>query len=505
MKGGSVTSSGIKDLPEAQKNNAGLTGYLLYALFCLLIPASFIYLHLSMPSDGARLSTGDRWFTSAGAVVSTYDPGITTLEEGDVVIGVAEAEMVHWANSLFKPGVSRPEWKFGETVTYTVIRDDETLDLNIRLGGLPVRSILSQHWGALLFAFVSQIVAGFVLLRRPREPAARALFIWAMSGSHTYAWSFFLQVSDIVGGLGFWLFRIATPGLWLMYWPAGLHLALTFPKKMGIIKRYPWLIKALYPLSFGLFLAQLAWFWPQSENILIWLNYWGAAESIVAAVFLFLSIIMIIVQYRTSRTYSEQIRIRWAVYGAGISGTLGLIFWNIAPLFIDLNFLNANLLGLLMLPFPLSLALSIWRYQLFDIDIIIRKTLLYAALTALLALVYFSAVVFLQEVFRSLTGEESAVAIVISTLAIAALFNPLRSRLQEFIDQRFYRRKYDAARALEGFAASARDETDIDRLTGELVRVVQETIEPTHSSLWLKPVTGSGQLAAKDSEIKEPL
>jgi hypothetical protein len=182
-----------------------------------------------------------------------------------------------------------------------------------------------------------------------------------------------------------------------------------------------------------------------------------------------------------------------------------LVFWNIAPLFINLNFLDANLLGLLMLPFPLSLALSIWRYQLFDIDIIIRKTLLYAALTALLALVYFSAVVFLQEVFRSLTGEESAVAIVISTLAIAALFNPLRSRLQEFIDQRFYRRKYDAARALEGFAASARDETDVDRLTGELVRVVQETLEPTHSSLWLKPVTGSGQLAAKDSEIKEPL
>jgi hypothetical protein len=207
-----------------------------------------------------------------------------------------------------------------------------------------------------------------------------------------------------------------------------------------------WLIKALYLLSFGLYLTLLVWYWLQSENTLVWLDKWGAAENVVAGVFLFVSLIFMFVQYRTSSSYTERVRIRWAVYGAGISGTLGLIFWIILPLFTDLQILNANLLGLLMLPFPISLALSIWRHQLFDIDIIIRKTLLYAMLTALLVLVYFSAVVFLQQVFRSLTGEESAAAIVISTLSIAALFNPLRNRLQDFIDRRFYREKYNAER-----------------------------------------------------------
>jgi hypothetical protein len=133
--------------------------------------------------------------------------------------------MEQWADYLFKLGVPRPEMKSGEVVTYRVIRGNEVQDLDIELGRLPVRPILNQHWGALLFAFVSQVVAGFVLLRRPNDPAARALFIWALSGSHTYAWSFFLQISDIVGGFGFWLYRIATPGLWLMYWPALLHLA----------------------------------------------------------------------------------------------------------------------------------------------------------------------------------------------------------------------------------------------------------------------------------------
>jgi hypothetical protein len=478
---------------KVMKGLARLTGYILYASFCLLVPAGFIYLHLSTPSDGARLSTDDQMFTTTGAVVSPYDPGSSMIREGDVIRTVNGEELSEWAGRLFGLDFSGPEWKFGEVVAYTIIRDAQVLDVKIELGRLPVQQILSQHWGAILFAFISQVVAGFVLLRRPQDPAARALFIWAMSGSHTYAWSFFLQVSDIVGGFGFWLYRIATPGLWLMYWPAGLHLALTFPRQLGMIKRRPWLIKALYFMSFGLFLFQLAWYWPRSENLLVWLDQWGLAENIVASVFLFAAIIAMLVQYRTVSNYVDRIRIRWAVYGAGISGTLGLLLWNIAPMFVDLEILNANLLGLMMLPFPLSLALSIWRHQLFDIDIIIRRTILYAALTALLALVYFSAVVFLQQVFRSLTGEESAVAIVISTLSIAALFNPLRRRLQEFIDRRFYRSKYDAARALESFAAFARDETNIERLSAEVVRLAQETMQPEHASLWLKPIAGSGQ------------
>jgi hypothetical protein len=481
------------------KDRTKFTIYIFYALFCMLIPVCFIIAHLNTPSDGARLSTGDQLFTSAGAVISPYGAGTSILQEGDVVTAVAGEEIGHWAQSVFRLGVSRPEMKLGETVTYRVIRDEKVQDIDVVLGRLPVRPILSQHWGALLFAFISQVVAGFVLLRRPNEPTARALFIWAMSGSHTYAWSFFLQVSDIVGGLGFWLYRIATPGLWLMYWPAGLHLALTFPKQLGVIRRRPWLIKALYILSFGLFLTQLAWHWLRSENMLVWLSQWGPAENIVSAVFLFVSMIAIVVQYRTSSTYTDRIRIRWAVYGAGISGTLGLVFWTILPMFIDLKFLNANLLGLLMLPFPLSLALSIWRHQLFDIDFIIRKTLLYALLTAFLALVYFSAVVFLQQVFRSLTGEESAAAIVISTLVIAALFNPLRIRLQDFIDRRFYREKYNAEKALARFAAIARDETNLDQLKSALLQVVQETMQPAQASLWVKPVTERDQQAVKDS------
>jgi hypothetical protein len=134
---------------------------------------------------------------------------------------------------------------------------------------------------------------------------------------------------------------------------------------------------------------------------------------------------------------------------------------------------------------PIAIGFAVLRYRLYDIDVVINRTIVYGALTATLALVYVGSVVSLQYVFRALSGEGSQLVIVASTLAIAALFNPLRRRIQGFVDLRFYRRKYDAAKTLEAFSAKLRDETNIDALNSELLSTVRETIQPEHVSLWL--------------------
>ena len=159
-----------------------------------------------------------------------------------------------------------------------------------------------------------------------------------------------------------------------------------------------------------------------------------------------------------------------------------------------------SMMGLMCL--PIAVGIAILRYRLYEIDLIINRTLVYGPLTATLVLVYFGGVATAQLVFRALTDQQQQpqLAVVVSTLVIAALFNPLRSRIQTFIDRRFYRRKYDARKTLEAFSAKLRDETDLQALSGELTSVVGETMQPAHVSLWLSPDT-----SVKGSSAGAPL
>jgi hypothetical protein len=137
---------------------------------------------------------------------------------------------------------------------------------------------------------------------------------------------------------------------------------------------------------------------------------------------------------------------------------------------------------------PVAIGFAVLRYRLYDIDVIINRTLVYGSLTLTLVALYFGGVVMSQRVFVVLTGQKSTLAVVASTLLIAALFHPLRRRIQFFIDRRFYRSKYDARKTLESFSVKLRDETNLEALNHELVGVVRETMQPAHVSVWLRPV-----------------
>jgi hypothetical protein len=216
-------------------------------------------------------------------------------------------------------------------------------------------------------------------------------------------------------------------------------------------------------------------------------------------------------RYRRVSDSVERQQTKWVVFGfAGV--VLGLsvsalpviLFPSLLepgmPNFIYLMLaIPAALFGWFL--FPLTLGISILRYRLWDIDVILRRTLVYGGLTATLAVVYFGSVVLLQGLFEAVSGQRSAIAVVISTLVIAALFNPLRKRIQNDIDRRFFRRKYDAEKVVAAFSASQREEVDLDELSQHLLAVVEETLQPESVYLWLRPSDTSEK--AQDSEIIE--
>jgi hypothetical protein len=232
-----------------------------------------------------------------------------------------------------------------------------------------------------------------------------------------------------------------------------------------------------------------------------WITYAGYVILPLLPLCMLASALSLVLRYRRSGGEVRQ-QIKWIAFAASFMGVLylgimstGILTWLLSAPDAPRDMGTRSLWGALLedvgvLSFagvPVAIGFAVLRYRLYDIDLIINRTLVYGSLTATLVAVYMGSIVVLQGFLRALIGQESQLAIVASTLAVAALFNPLRHRIQSFIDRRFYRRKYDARKTLEAFSSTLRDETDLEALSDDLVGVVRETMQPAHASLWLRP------------------
>jgi hypothetical protein len=239
-------------------------------------------------------------------------------------------------------------------------------------------------------------------------------------------------------------------------------------------------------------------------------GYLWVVDAMSTAVLLFplcllASAISLVLRFLRS-SGEERGQIKWIAFAASVVG-VGFLSVIIGGFFIPSDAaggarplwqrLLEDVVTLSFAGVPVAVGIAVLKYRLYDIDVIINRTLVYGSLTASLAAVYFGGVTATQTIFRALTGQEQQpqLAVVVSTLIIATLFNPLRRRIQSFIDRRFYRRKYDARKTLEAFSTKLRDETDLESLSGNLTSVVRETMQPAHVSLWLHP-----DLALKDKK-----
>jgi hypothetical protein len=358
------------------------------------------------------------------------------------------------------------------------------------------------------------IVGAMIASRRPRNAIGWICLadglLWMLLGLFDYYSVYGLAKPGSVpfpaamAGLSLWLW-VPTVGLLAIY------LVLLFPD--GRLQSRGWRVLAwlsgavivLASVSSGLTPGPIAELGsvrnPFGLEEYPWVAYAANVALVPFLVCILASVVGLILRYRRSRGEERQ-QIKWIAFaasfvglgfvGAMVSGLIAFVFapetWegtaDSAPLWFDLLF------SVVLLSFgavPVAVGVAVLKYRLYDIDLLINRALVYGSLTATLAVLYFGSVVSLQAALRALTGQESTLAIVASTLAIAALFAPLRRRVQGFVDQRYYRRKYDAAKTLAAFNARLRDETDLDALSADLVGIARSTMQPEHASLWLRP------------------
>jgi hypothetical protein len=349
-----------------------------------------------------------------------------------------------------------------------------------------------------LFSFMGALI----VIRQGGNRVGWLMMMAAFAIAHPFVFLVsFLPSPPIILTLIDWLLLWVQSWFWLLAIISIFQIVLNFPDGRPPSTRWNWINAVTLVTIFLLALMAMfserigptnkAWAVDNPLNFLPPPLFQGG--TLLSGIGMFVlasgSLTSLFFRFRRGR-HVERAQIKWLLFaGALILPAFGLVFayYMNAPGTSDGVSWQEAFAMISLLLFPLALISAILRHRLYDIDIIIRRTLIYGILTALLALTYFGGIVLLQNIFGQMVGDtKSPMITVISTLAIVALFNPLRTRIQTFIDRRFYRRKYDAEQILARFSAAARDEVDLERLTSALLATVEETMQPDHVNLWLR-------------------
>ena len=328
---------------------------------------------------------------------------------------------------------------------------------------------------ALLQSLVFLSMGGFIFWRKSREPVALAASFFFVSAGLSPYFPPTTYPPEVIFLMIWGLCVFTALGYFLVTFPDG-----RFVPRWGWLLVVLWLVQAIFNVIPGPYNINS---WPPLLSGVVELLTYGGTLGVL------------IYRYVRVFSYSQRQQAKWLLFGFGGLFVLAILYGLLGSLVPALaapdslyQLANGTFTAIVFLFVPLSVAIAILRSRLWDIDILVRRTLVYSTLTVILALLYVGLVFALGDLLRSFFGQQqqNPLVIVASTLVIAALFQPLRHGIQRVIDRRFYRRKYDAARTLEAFSATLRNEVDLATLSEHLVAVVQETMQPTHISLWLR-------------------
>ena len=303
---------------------------LLASALMVALGVAFVWLQLATPSDGARLDPGQPAWRPDGVVVTPLREQPGGLRAGDIVVAVDGVSMESWAQALLDPTMTRPHWHFGQTVTYSVLRDGTPLDVPVTLGSYPLDAIWQEDWSTIVFALVFALIALYIVLRRPTENWRR----WCCcslrrASSVGRRGRLALQVSDLVGGVGFWLYTVTTGIVYLLFYIAALHFALIFPRS------HPFLARRAGSLG-DLCRTLCTSAWPGWRRCALGRpppsSGWEAgarARARLSSCYLWRLVAAVVWGYRVHRDAETRTKVRWMVFGALLSGIAGLLLWDI--------------------------------------------------------------------------------------------------------------------------------------------------------------------------------
>jgi len=258
----------------------------LTAISFLLFGLSFVIARARTPYDGARLEPGGQAWLPNGILVGPLKETTNGLQVGDTIIAVKGKPITELARSIVRFDFRRSMPDFNDTITYSIIRNGQTIEIKAEQTTYPFGALLARNWGIYVVMLSLLLMMTYVLIRRPKETAARAMFVFAWSLWHFPAWTMGLQVSDLVDGWGYWHFRAITNLLFLLTFSALLHTSLVFPRRHPILDRHPRLIPIIYIAPYVLFVIFMAIARLFSPNTWAWLGYWNSSEETVTALYM---------------------------------------------------------------------------------------------------------------------------------------------------------------------------------------------------------------------------
>jgi two-component system, NarL family, sensor kinase len=474
-----------------------------FAVLLLLEALVFVAYRVSTPSDGTKVGGSGNPYAADGLTVvpqAVSAPGLSGLQADDRVTQLFGRPADDWANALLDPTIVRPALTEGEPVEYVVVRNGEPIQVTVRPDRYSPADALAEDWGVLVLALAMQIVGLYLFARRPREPAARAFLVMgtAMFAS-TAPWILGMQASDLAQGTGFWLYTAATGFTYALFWSSCLHLALVFPRPIPFATHRGRTIAFAYLVPMGIVLALVLGAALANGQLLAAFEAWSSVQGLLEVAVILLTIGLMTYSYLRLVDSVGRRQLGLLAGAVALAGFSGLLLWFGPQLVLGAPLLPRSAVALLGLPFPIALGAAISRLHLFDLDVVVNRSLVYVGLTAGVVAIYAGAVTALG---RLIPGNAPFAAALLGAGAVAIAALPLRDLLQRRVNRLMYGDRHDPDSALRRLGHRLEASVDPQTVLTTLVQAVAESLRSPFVGIELE---GDGAFRVEASSGSVPI